>query len=145
MCWCRDADDNFYDRTEGAQRHKHVVPEALDAATLLGQKVCLCCAMLRCAALCCAVLRCAALWCAVLRCAALRCAALRCAALCCGALCCAVLCCAVVRCAVLWWVHWPGLCCAMPQCCVHAVFSDLLVLGMSCCRAELCQAFALLS
>ncbi len=115
MCWCRDADDNFYDRTEGAQRHKHVVPEALDAATLLGQKVCLCCAMLRCAALCC------------------------------GALCCAVLCCAVVRCAVLWWVLWPGLCCAMPQCCVHAVFSDLLVLGMSCCRAELCQAFALLS
>ncbi|DBB07161.1 TPA: hypothetical protein ACH3X1_011731 [Trebouxia sp. C0004] len=33
-----DADDNFYDRTEGAQRQKHVVPEALDAATLLGQK-----------------------------------------------------------------------------------------------------------
>ncbi|KAL0018195.1 hypothetical protein WJX79_010675 [Trebouxia sp. C0005] len=33
-----DPDDNFYDRTEGAQRQKHVVPEALDAATLLGQK-----------------------------------------------------------------------------------------------------------
>lgn len=33
-----DADDNFYDRTEGVQRQKQVVPEALDAATLLGQK-----------------------------------------------------------------------------------------------------------
>ena len=41
MCCCRDADDNFYDRTESAQRQKHVVPEAVDAATLLGQKVCL--------------------------------------------------------------------------------------------------------
>ncbi len=56
MWCCRDADDNFYDRTEGAQRQKLVVPEALDAATLLGQKVCLRCAMLRCAVLCCTVL-----------------------------------------------------------------------------------------
>ncbi len=39
MWCCRDADDSFYDRTEGAQRQKRVVPEALDAATLLGQKV----------------------------------------------------------------------------------------------------------
>ncbi len=56
MWCCRDADDSFYDRTEGAQRQKHVVPEALDAATLLGQKVCLCYAMLRCAVVSCAML-----------------------------------------------------------------------------------------
>ena len=54
---CRDDDDNFYDRTEGLQRQKRTAqPEALDAATLLGQKVqirfyyaiwlVLCCAML---------------------------------------------------------------------------------------------------
>ncbi len=91
MWWCRDADDNFYDRTEGAQRQKHVVPEALDAATLLGQKVCLCCAMLRCAALCCG-----ALWCA--------------------ALCCAVLCCAVLCCAVLGSLAWLVLCHAAVLC-----------------------------
>ena len=37
---CRDADDVFYDRTEGGQRRKKAAePEALDAATLLGQKV----------------------------------------------------------------------------------------------------------
>lgn len=38
---CRDAEDNFYDRTEGVgQRQKRAAqPEALDAATLLGQKV----------------------------------------------------------------------------------------------------------
>ena len=37
---CRDAEDNFYDRTEGVQRQKRLAqPEALDAATLLGQKV----------------------------------------------------------------------------------------------------------
>ncbi len=96
MWWCRDADDNFYDRTEGAQRQKHVVPEALDAATLLGQKVCLCCAMLRCAALCCG-----ALWCA---------------ALCCAVLCCAVLCCAVLCCAVLGSLAWLVLCHAAVLC-----------------------------
>ena len=41
MCaaYCRDAEDNFYDRTEAVQRQKrNVVPESLDAATLLGQK-----------------------------------------------------------------------------------------------------------
>ena len=37
---CRDAEDNFYDRTEGVQRQKRAAEsEALDAATLLGQKV----------------------------------------------------------------------------------------------------------
>ena len=74
MWCCRDADDNFYDRTEGVQRQKQVVPEALDAATLLGQKVCLRCAMLRCA-----VARCAGLGWAVLCCAVLCCAGLACA------------------------------------------------------------------
>ena len=40
VCLCRDAEDTFYDRTEGGQRRKHVVEvESLDAATLLGQKV----------------------------------------------------------------------------------------------------------
>ena len=65
---CRDAEDNFYDRTEGVgQRHKRAAqPEALDAATLLGQKVRsvfllldLCCGMLcrgRLCVLCCVVL-----------------------------------------------------------------------------------------
>ncbi len=145
MCWCRDADDNFYDRTEGAQRHKHVVPEALDAATLLGQKVCLCCAMLRCAALCCAVLRCAALCCAALRCAALRCAALRCAALRCAVVRCAALCCAVLWCAVLCCGGFTGLACAVP---CRSVVSMLCFLtcwslachavGLSCVRHLLC-------
>ena len=37
----RDADDNFYDRTEAVQQKKRAaVPESLDAATLLGQKAC---------------------------------------------------------------------------------------------------------
>lgn len=65
FCWlCRDAEDTFYDRTEGQQRRKRVVEvEALDAATLLGQKVLklLCCAMLCCAAMQCAVMQCAGL------------------------------------------------------------------------------------
>lgn len=38
---CRDADDTFYDRTDNGVRQKKAVEvEALDAATLLGQKVC---------------------------------------------------------------------------------------------------------
>ena len=104
MWCCRDADDNFYDCTEGVQRQKQVVPEALDAATLLGQKVCLRCAMLRCA---------------------------------------------VARCAVLGWavLCWAGLCCARPHFGDPAVFSGLLVLGMSCSQAGLCcvRHFAVLS
>ena len=57
---CRDAEDNFYDRTEGVgQRQKHVAqPEALDAATLLGQKVrsaILALQVMLCCAWCCAV------------------------------------------------------------------------------------------
>ena len=71
----RDVEDNFYDRTEGVQRQKHhAEPEALDAATLLGQKVgwaVLCCAVVCRAVLCCAAPCCAALRCAVLCCAVL--------------------------------------------------------------------------
>ena len=71
LAFYRDAEDNFYDRTEGVQRRKQdAEPEALDAATLLGQKVSWLVlagwAVLCCAVLCCAVLRCAALLCAVL-------------------------------------------------------------------------------
>jgi len=56
---------------------------------------------------------------------------------CCAVMRCAVLCYAVLCCAVLCWVHWPGSCCAMSQFGVLAVFSGLLVLGMSCSQAEL--------
>ena len=84
----RDAEDNFYDRTEGVnQRQKRAAqPEALDAATLLGQKVLfgtclcmLCCPVPCCAMLCCAVLCCAVLCCAMLlTCCSLPCTAMTC-------------------------------------------------------------------
>lgn len=41
---CRDAEDTFYDRTDiGPRQKKAVEVESLDAATLLGQKVCWAC------------------------------------------------------------------------------------------------------
>lgn len=53
---CRDDEDNFYDRTEGGPRQKRAAqPEALDAATLLGQKVFLLFLLCDYAVLCCAV------------------------------------------------------------------------------------------